>query len=209
MPNWSSDGIRGHGEVPAHFYPSVQRLSLTTHSKCKCDIACTMQVQVSIEMASRLVSRAVRISNSQQRPGSRMINPITFINLAGCSGIPGQSDAQLVAYCIQLCPNLRELQACRTSNGRAKATLPLSADGALQVLRACKTHTKVRRCANTQLPLQSVTLAAVGSPAFPWHSSATSSQAASSRQDSCRLSPRVVRMVQASHVTSGDNFCNP
>ena len=95
-------------------------------------------------MISRLVARAVKISNSR-RPmlGNRTINPVTCIDLAGCSSIAGESAAKLIAYCIQLCPNLRELQACRTGDGRAHATMPLSADGALQVLRACNKHAKV------------------------------------------------------------------
>ena len=103
-----------------------------------------MQVQVSIEMVSRLVARAVRISNSHRMTFSnRTINPVTFINLAGCSGIPGQPAGHLIAYCIDLCPNLQELQACRVGEGKCRATMPLPADGALQVLRACHKHQKV------------------------------------------------------------------
>ncbi|KAK9847789.1 hypothetical protein WJX84_003023 [Apatococcus fuscideae] len=43
-----------------------------------------------------------------------------------------------------LCPNLQRLMACRPGDGRSKATMPLSADGALQVLRWSKKHAKMK-----------------------------------------------------------------
>lgn len=95
-------------------------------------------------MISRLVARAVAFSNTHAaRPDGSTINPVTVINLSNCRAVPDQTPAQLVAYCIDLCPNLQQLVACQPGNGRLKPTLPLSADGALQVLRAAKKHSHV------------------------------------------------------------------
>ena len=102
-------------------------------------------MQVSVEMVSRLVTRAVAFSNTHApRLDGSKVNPIVNINLSGCSSTaPGKTPAELLAYCVNACPNLQQLIACQLGNGRAKPTLALSADGALQVLRAAKTHSNV------------------------------------------------------------------
>ncbi|KAK9816334.1 hypothetical protein WJX74_010379 [Apatococcus lobatus] len=104
--------------------------------------------QVSIEMVSRLVARAVTFSNTHQPSlDGSTVNPVSIINLSGCRAVPGQTSAQLLAYCINLCPNLQQLIACQPGHGKSEPTLPLSADGALQVLRAAKKHSHVRQIA--------------------------------------------------------------
>ena len=101
-------------------------------------------MQVSVDMVSRLVTRAVAFSNTHApRLDGSKVNPIVNINLHGCSAVLGKTPAELLAYCVNACPNLQQLIACQLGNGRAKPTLPLSADGALQVLRAAKTHSHV------------------------------------------------------------------
>ena len=129
----------------AYLFPASKDLGKVRAAGISLHLLCLMQVQVSIEMLSRLVARAVWITNSSQpRLDGSTVNPVTCINLAGCSPKPGQSAAQLLAYCIQLCPNLQELVACKVGAIHSTPTLPLSADGALQVLRACKRHLKVK-----------------------------------------------------------------